>query len=255
MKIPAFPTIPILLFLGLSSALLCATSPGMAQQTGAIRGRVQSSLTHEALAGVRVSVRGADLEAISGEDGEFRLSGVVSGAVHLTLELPPDFVTTIEEIVVRPGITVRALFEMEPMAVILDELLVRSRPAPSDAQVRTFAEGEATELTGGGTVVDLLSASFSGIQVIRGTGQAGAGSRILIRGINSLTVAGDPLVYMDGIRVNNQISDAPSAAGNILGFLDMIPANAVVRLEVLKGPSATRYGVGSSNGVILIFMR
>lgn len=255
MKIPGLLSCSTPLLLGVSAAFLLAASPGATQETWTIRGRVESSVTREALAGVRVTVQGEELEAISAENGEFVLSGVSSGALHLSLELPPDFVTTIEEVEVRPGITIRALFQMEPVSVILEELLVRRRPAPSDALVRTYAAGEARDITGGGTAVDLLAASFAGVQVVRGTGQAGAGSRILIRGVNSLILPGDPLVYLDGIRVNDRLADARSEAGVVLGFLDSIPADAIIRIELLKGPSATHYGIGSSNGVILLYTR
>jgi len=255
MNIPHLVPAPVLLSLGFSLAMMSPPSRSLAQETGAIHGRVESSLTNEVLAGVKVSVKGEDLEALTGEDGEFRLKGLASGAVHLTLEFPPDFVTTIEEVIVRPGIIIRTWFQMEPVAVILEEILVKGRPETSGALVRTFAAGEARALTGGGTAVDLLSASFSGIQVIRGSGQAGAGSRLLIRGTNSITIPGDPLVYMDGVRVNHTTGTVQSETGHVLGFLDMIPADMVARIEVLKGPSATRYGVGSSNGVILIFTR
>jgi outer membrane receptor protein involved in Fe transport len=241
--------------MSLTLALSGLPSPALSQQTGAIRGRVESSDTHEALVGVKVSVQGGDLTAVSGEDGEFRLGGVSSGATYLTFEFPPRFVTSIEQVRVRPGITVRALFEMEPMAVVLDELLVRGRPATSDALVKVFAPGEARERTGGGTVVDLLAASFSGIQVIRGSGQAGAGSRVLIRGTNSLQMAQDPLVFVDGFKVTDVLASEQSEAHYVISFLDLIPADAVSRIEVLKGPSATRFGIGSSNGVILIFTR
>jgi hypothetical protein len=216
---------------------------------------VENSATRERLEGVRVLVQGGDLSAVTGEEGEFLLQGVPSGTVYLTLESPPQFVTTIEQVMVRPGVTIRAFFEMEPVAAVLDELLVRGRPAPSDALVKSFAPGEAREITGGGSAVDLLSASFSGIQIIRGSGQAGAGSRILIRGVNSITQPGDPLVFVDGVRVNQQVVPGQSEAGFVVGFLDLIPADAVSRIEVLKGPSANRYGVGSSNGVIFIFTR
>lgn len=255
MKIPGVVSRPLLVLLGFSAAVLPSNATVEAQQTGSIRGRVESSDTHDPLEGVRVLVQGGDLSAETGETGEFRLEGIPSGTVYLTLEFPPRFVTTIEQVMIRPGVTIRALFEMEPVAAVLDELLVRGRPAASDALVKIFAPGEAREISGGGSAVDLLSASFSGIQIIRGTGQAGSGSRILIRGINSLTMAGDPLVYMDGFRVNDVVEGGQSTAGHVIGFLDLIPADAVSRIEVLKGPSATRYGVGSSNGVILIFTR
>lgn len=255
MKIPHFLPAPILLAVWASAALLLPVGSGSAQQTGTIHGRVESSVTRVGLEGVRVSVQGSDERARSGEGGEFRLQDVAAGAVYLTLEFPPEYVTTIEQVIVRPGVTVRALFQMEPVAAVLDELLVRGRPANSDALVKVFAPGEARGASAGGTATDLLVGSFSGIQVMRSSGQAGTGSRILIRGTNSLTVAGDPLVFVDGVRVGNMVATGGSEASSVLGFLDLIPADAVTRIEVLKGPSATRFGIGSSNGVILIFTR
>ncbi len=102
---------------------------------------------------------------------------------------------------------------------------------------------------------ELSEIAFSGIHVVRGSGQVGAGSRILIRGVNSLELPGDPLVFVDGIRVNTRVASGQSEAPFVVGILDLIPADAVSRIEVLKGPSATRFGVGSSNGVILVFTR
>jgi hypothetical protein len=258
MKIPAFgsPKSPFLSGLvGLTLALSCLPTSVSSQETGTIHGRVESSDTHKALAGVRVSVEGGELTAVTGEDGEFTLSGVTSGTIYLTLELLPRFVTSKEQVLVRPGVTVRALFEMESVAAVLDEILVRGRPEASDALVKVFAPGEAEDMIGGGTAVDLLAASFSGIQVIRGSGQAGAGSRLMIRGINSLELPGDPLVFVDGVRVNNRVASGQSETTFVVGVLDLIPAGAISRIEVLKGPSATRFGVGSSNGVILVFTR
>ena len=103
--------------------------------------------------------------------------------------------------------------------------------------------------------MDLLAYSFSGIQVTRGSGAPGSGSRILIRGVNSLTRPGDPLVFLDGVRMNAVSSPTGSEAGHVLNVLDMIPADIITRIEILKGPAATRFGVGGSDGVILIFTR
>ncbi len=239
-------------------SLLGFLGPGLpldAQQTGSIRGTVQSSVTSEPLEGVRIILVATGSEALSDKDGEFLLPDVPAGEARIRLELPPDYVASIEQVPVRPGVTTRVTFEMTPEAVVLDELMVRGRPSPSDAIVKVYREGEARELTGGGTAADLLSYSFSGIQVTRGSGQAGSGSRILIRGINSLTDPGEPLVFIDGVRVGTPLAGQSGEVDNVLGILDMIPADLVSRIEVLKGPSATRFGVGSSNGVILIFTR
>lgn len=231
------------------------TRPLKGQQTGTIRGRVQASITGEPLEGVRIVVAETGMAVLSGSGGEFLISDVPAGATNLRLELLPEFVTSIEQVAVRPGVTTRVSFEMTPQAVLLDELLVQSRPFPSDAVVRVFQEGEAREMTGGGTAVDLLSASFAAVQVNRGSGQVGTGTSILIRGTNSITQPGDPLVFVDGVRVGRAQGHQGGEAGFVLSFLDMIPADQVARIEVLKGPAATRFGVGSSNGVILIFTR
>ncbi|MBT8396442.1 MAG: TonB-dependent receptor plug domain-containing protein [Gemmatimonadetes bacterium] len=225
------------------------------QPTGVIRGTVLSSATGEALSGVKVTVEGGELEAETGKDGQFTLEGVPSGAVQLRLELLPVYVSSIEQVTVRPGVATRVTLEMFPEAYVLEELRVTARPAPHDALVRTFRPGEARALTGGGSAVDLIAYSFSGIQVSRGSGAAGSGSRILIRGINSLTAPGDPLVFVDGVRMGDVSSPTGAEAVYVVNVLDMIPADIISRIEVLKGPSATRFGVGSSNGVILIFTR
>ena len=251
---PILSVYPILL--GILVPTIFLQAPAISgQQTGTIRGRVESSVTNEALPGVRVILEQTGLEARTGKGGEFLLEGVPSGAARIRLESLPDYVTSTEQVVVRPGATIRVSMEMTPFAVVLEELHVKGTPSPSDAIVRVFAEGEARELTGGGTAVDLLAYSFSGIQVTRGSGAPGSGSRILIRGINSLSLPGDPLVFMDGVRMNGVSGPIGSEASHVLSFLDMIPADMVARIEVLKGPAATRFGVGSSNGVILIFTR
>jgi iron complex outermembrane receptor protein len=245
-----------LYLLWLVSGILVPAASLAGQQTGTIRGTVISSATGQPLAHVVVVLEATGAEAKSDDNGQFTLEGITPGEVRLRLELPPDYVSSIEQVPIRPGVITRVSFEMTPEAVILDELLVRGRPARTDAIVRSFRPGEVKNLIGGGTAVDLIAYSFSGVQVVRGSGQAGSGSRILIRGINSLTQPGDPIIYVDGVRVGEgPVSAEGREANYILGFLDMIPAETIARIEVLKGPSASRYGVGSSNGVILIFTR
>lgn len=254
MKALSFRSVSLLLT-GLILHLAFPHAPASGQESGVIRGTVRSSITGEVLSGVKISLEGGDLETRSGAEGQFTLEGVPAGEAHLRLESPPEFVASIEQVTVRPGVATRVTLEMVPEAFILEELRVTARPAAHDAVVRTFRPGEASTLTGGGSAVDLIAASFSGVQVSRGSGAAGSGSRILIRGINSLTAPGDPLVFMDGVRMGDVSSPQGAEAAYVINVLDMIPADIISRIEILKGPSASRYGVGSSNGVILIFTR
>ncbi len=58
----------------------------------------------------------------------------------------------------------------------------------------------------------LLSGRAAGVQVVS-QGATGAGSRIRIRGQSSLSLSNDPLIYVDGVRVNGQSSAQTSSTG------------------------------------------
>jgi len=61
------------------------------------------------------------------------------------------------------------------------------------------------------------------------------------RGQGSLILVEEPLLFLDGVRVED------------IGLLRDIPANAISRITVLTGPEGTmQYGLDSVAGVILI---
>lgn len=78
-------------------------------------------------------------------------------------------------------------------------------------------------------IYDLLHATVPGIQV--------SGKKIYIRGISTLNASTDPLFV-----VNSSITES----------IDNIQPIDVKSVQVLKGASASIYGVRGSNGVILI---
>lgn len=195
------------------------------------------------------------MEARTGEDGRFVLRGVPIGQALLRVELLPGFITTTEAVEVHAGETIQMALTLVPVAAFLDELLVEGRPSDLGGVVRRFSEEDAVASAGSGTVVDLLARGFPGVEVRRGSGQVGTGARILIRGANSLTLPADPLVFLDGIRIDDPSEMASSALSGVVGILETVPASTVERIEILKGPSASRFGIGSASGVILIWTR
>jgi TonB-dependent SusC/RagA subfamily outer membrane receptor len=68
-----------------------------------------------------------------------------------------------------------------------------------------------------------------------------------------------PLVYVDGVRVQSQGGFAPGVGGGSIGdpsALANINFDAIERIEVLKGPAAaTLYGSQANAGVIQIFTK
>lgn len=236
-------------------ALFASVVPTFAQETGTIRGRIESSITGEALSGVLVMF-GEGLRPVrTGTDGRFVLEDVPAGEGRLTLELLPNFVTTTELVEVLPGEIMQVSLSMMPVTVLLDELLVKAEAGSGEGMLRTYTVDDIPMLASKGSVVDLLADGFPGVEVRRGSGQVGATASLLIRGVNTISLSAEPLVYLDGIRVGGNSGVRWLNAGDVLGILDMIPAETVRSIEVLKGPAAARFGIGSSNGVILIRTR
>ncbi|ULC58354.1 von Willebrand factor type A domain-containing protein [Flaviramulus sp. BrNp1-15] len=90
------------------------------------------------------------------------------------------------------------------------------------------------------TPVQALSGKAAGVQINNNSGNAGTNSRILIRGLSSISQNKKPLVVVDGI-VSNYDN------------LGSINPNNIKNIDVLKDASATSlYGSRASHGVIII---
>ena len=86
-----------------------------------------------------------------------------------------------------------------------------------------------------------LSGTVSGVQVLSNGKNPGDNSVIQIRGINTLTAGGSPLIVVDG----NPLSEGSS--------LSSVNTNDIETINILKdAASASIYGSRASNGVILI---
>ena len=93
----------------------------------------------------------------------------------------------------------------------------------------------------------LLSGRFAGVQVMS-NGATGTGSRIRIRGQSSLLLGNDPLVIIDGARLNSLVT---TSGMSVPSRFDDLNVNEIENIEILSGPSAaTLYGTGATNGVI-----
>jgi TonB-linked SusC/RagA family outer membrane protein len=82
----------------------------------------------------------------------------------------------------------------------------------------------------------------------------GAGTRIRIRGANSLSLSNEPLIYIDGVKINNDdASLAIGTGGQTVSRMNDLNPEEIESIEIVKGPSAaTLYGTEAANGVIRI---
>jgi TonB-linked SusC/RagA family outer membrane protein len=105
----------------------------------------------------------------------------------------------------------------------------------------------------------MLNGRATGVTVVPGTGVIGGGPRINIRGQSSLSLSDQPLVYVDGVRVSNDVASGPKSQGYGSGIISRLAdfnPDDIESIEVIKGPAAaTLYGTEASNGVIQIITK
>jgi TonB-dependent SusC/RagA subfamily outer membrane receptor len=109
---------------------------------------------------------------------------------------------------------------------------------------------------------DVVAGRLPGVEVQSAGGQIGSGARIIIRGVGSVANASDPVVYLDGVRIDaspggpNRAEATSNGAVSVApreGRLEDLNPGEIERVDVLSGPEATtRYGIDASNGVILV---
>lgn len=229
---------------------------------GTIIGQVTHAGTGRTLSGVQISVEGSGLGALTDASGRYSISDVPAGAAEVRAQIL-GFRTATLSVTVASGETTVADFELSEQAVDLEEIIVTGtaggarRREIGHSVDRLDAAGQV-ELSAPPSVTQLLNARSAGVVIRSGTGSVGSGSHINIRGHSSISLGGgNPLIYVDGVRVDNAVAQGPATqGGNILSRLDDINPNDIQSIEVIKGPAAaTLYGTEASGGVIQIITK
>jgi TonB-dependent starch-binding outer membrane protein SusC len=237
--------------------LVCGLAPVGAQQTGRITGRVVDAATNRPLAGVQVFVPPTGIGNITDQDGRYLLQNVPAGSVTVTAQLvgyKQGTVTT----TVTAGQTVQANLGLQETAIELEQIVVTGAGIATQRKKlgNTIAAIDASRVTTAAVndVSQMIAAREPGVSVLPSGGYTGEGARIRIRGSSSLSQLNEPVIYVDGIRMDRSATMfAPQ--GNP-SKLDDIPPESIERVEILKGAAAaTLYGTEASNGVIQIFTK
>lgn len=242
-----------------AAAALAAAPPAAAQQ-GELSGVVVETQSQRPVAGAQVTVQGQTRSAVTDPEGRFRITGVQGASVTLQVDRLGYTRVTRQVTVPQTGIRV----SMTETALSLDAVVVTG--TPGGAEKRTLGNA-VTRLDVAETVreqpvnnmSDLLNARVPGVVIIPATGNVGGGSRIRVRGVSSLSLPQEPLIYVDGVRVINDAATGPINQGfgsnSISRFNDINPED-IESIEVIRGPAAaTLYGTEASNGVIQIITK
>jgi TonB-linked SusC/RagA family outer membrane protein len=238
---------------------LALLAPGqlLAQSGGNVAGRVTDAASKQPLANVQVIVAGTALQGRTGPDGSYTIRGVPAGRAEVRVARL-GYSGGTRAVTVAAGQTVTANFELASSTIGLDVLVVQA--SGEAARRRELGNSVATvstanvEMAAVQSFSQLVAGRAPGVVVLPSSGQLGAGSRIRIRGNNSVSLGNDPLLIIDGVRVDNEsFSSGLFTGGQSTSRFEDINPEDIENVEVLKGPAAAAlYGTAAANGVIQV---
>ena len=252
-KTRASPLVAVLLALSVG-----APAQAIAQQ--GIAGTVVDGATLRPLVGAQIVVTGTNLGALALANGGFAIEGVPGATADIRVIMIGY--ATWEQTVNVGDRNIR--IELNREAISMDEIVVTGTAGGSQVRavgnaVSAVAMAEVIERRAPPKVQSMLTAEIPGLRFRSVGGEIGSGGSIKIRGTGSLVLSNEPVIFVDGVRVDNRDNTQSAAFVNSRGGpsrLNDLALNDVERIEVIKGPAAaTLYGTEASNGVIQIFTK
>ncbi|BDD05832.1 SusC/RagA family TonB-linked outer membrane protein [Aureibacter tunicatorum] len=199
-----------------------------------VKGTVKSA--GEELIGVNVLIKGKNEGTITDVNGEFSLNVspddvlVFSFMGYSSVEIPVGNQSFID-------VVMKEDFHQ------LDEIVVTGVAAAvpkSKLSITVEAlDQQVLQNVPGTDVSSSLQGKIAGVRISGGTGAPGSNASIQLRGATSLSGSSDPLIIIDGVMTEGNLSD--------------INMEDIDRMEVVKGAAASSlYGSRAANGVINI---
>ena len=245
--------------LALMLTVAVAASPASGQQAGTITGQVLAAQTQQPVASVQVFIANLNIGTLSQSNGRYLLQNVPPGTHTLTAERI-GYRTMTQDVQVAAGGTVVINLQVSTEALALNEIIVTGTPGGTQRRAIGNAVGRvdmstAVQDAGATSLQSVLGSRVAGLSLNAGSGGApGTGGVIRVRGLSSFSLTNEPIVYIDGIRMDNN-SNAGVGGGQMNRINDIDPSS-IESIEVIKGPAAaTLYGTEASSGVIQIITK
>ncbi|HEY4613525.1 MAG TPA: TonB-dependent receptor, partial [Bacteroidota bacterium] len=231
------------------------------QMTGEIRGTVTDAEKGSPLIGTNILLVGTQLGAATNLDGVYSIKGVPPGQYSVLVRYV-GYRQQTKEISVTANATATVDFALSVIAFQMDEVVVtgqgtaiEKRRLASPVETITAKEVSAAPVT---SINELLQSRVPGMVSFNNSGQPGTAGRLRTRGIRSAVASQTPVIFVDGVRVDNQDNfRLQRGTGGLMtsSLADIVVGN-IERVEVIKGgAAATLYGSDAANGVIQVFTK
>lgn len=242
----------IILFLSLV-LIVALCLPAFAAE---IKGIVVDKKTGDPLPGANVYIRGTAFGAAADVGGKFSFSFDPTKDFNLTASFM-GYKTEVRTL--SPGDDLSNLkFELIEDVFKGEEIVVTgiaSKTAKSVAEV-AVSRLSANQLTVSNSYQELsqlVAGKVAGVNIAPASGTVGGGIRFNVRSGGGLNGNEQPLIYIDGVRVDNSQVVGYGVGGQGTSTLADLNPEDIESIDILKGPAgAASYGTSGSNGVVLI---
>lgn len=239
-----------------AAAMLAPVSAGA--QEGAITGRIVEEGSQAPIAGAAVQLRGTGIGTFAKPDGTFRIGNLEPGSYRVRVTHVGHGTVT-RSVSVRSGQATEITIRMPVRGIEMDEIVATVQVGAVRQRETGFDVGQinAVEAVETGAIQNfnqLLNARAPNVDILRGSGLTGMGSRVRIRGANSLTQDNNPLIILDGVRLNNTTDlEVVNFGGQTTSRLSDLNPSELQSVQVMKGPTAAAlYGSEAAAGVLVL---
>lgn len=249
-------------FAGWCIMVMLTTGIGVAEQEpNQIRGSVVDAMSGESLPAVNIVLAGTQRGSVTDMNGNYTIKLLPDGSYTVVVSMV-GYKPSSKRVSVAGG-TIQTLdFRLSPTSVQMGTVVVTGQGVATEKRklastVETISSRDI-ETSPVKTIDQLLQGRVPGLTSFSPSGMPGSGARIATRGVKSALSSTTPVIYVDGVRLDNRDSYRLSFAtgGQVTSSLSDIVTGEIDRIEVLKGGAgSTLYGSEAANGVIQIFTK
>ncbi|MEN7548397.1 TonB-dependent receptor [Rapidithrix thailandica] len=246
--------------------MLSVLGNGQVTSTRKVQGKVVDQITSEPLPGTSVQLLGLNQGTITDADGYFLFNNIVTGQIKIQVRYMGYKTKTVDFDLFQNSSEI--VIELEEDVLGLEEVVISGQGI--DVEKRRLStnvssmSSEEIERVPSQRIDQLLQSAVPNLQIKMTGGQPGSTSLARARGIVSAFVNSTPIVYVDGVRIDN-LNTAPELGlvtsgsrhqGAATSALADIPVENIEKIEFINGGAATTlYGSDAANGVIQIFTK